>query len=143
MEYRKSPKLGSISDFKELTSAAKAKGIRIITDISSDIEAVKTPSKYIPFLLHSLDEDGEAVKVRSRGDPVGLVSLNYRMKGCFDLLLEDVESLINMGVGGVYLQQASFFPPLFSKDLIELERIGNIYIYIYIYIICTYYKNII
>ncbi len=118
--------LGGKAGFQNVIAEAKSQGVRIITQMNASISSSRFHRRYQNLLVKTLDDKGEVVVHRGTDGKHtqwdDQVLLNYRKVETLNILLEDIEALMDLGVGGIFLQEAQSFPPILGIDRAELER---------------------
>lgn len=122
--------LGGDTAFNQLIRSAKENDILIIVDALARVSSSRHNRKYKHLLLNSLDSKGKLnIVYGSDGHTIhyeDTAMLNYRMKECWDLFIEDVVSLADKhSIDGIHLDSCQTWPHINGIDQKELFRIDD------------------
>ena len=122
--------LGGDKAFRSLMGKAKRLSMKVILDSLARISSSRPNRKYRDILLHYLDNKGK-LQVCYGTDGASLqyedsAVLNYRKIDCWNLLIDEIKSLIDKyGIDGVHLDNCQAWPQIMEIDAAELYRIDN------------------
>jgi starch synthase len=119
--------LGGDKAFRSLMGKAKRLSMKVILDSLARISSARHYRIYRDILLHSLDSKGK--KQICYGTDGAAVQyddsavLNYRKKDAWDLLINEIKSLIEKyGIDGVHLDNCQAWPQIMEIDAAEMYR---------------------
>jgi hypothetical protein len=120
--------LGGDHDFKKAVEKANSLGLKVLVDSLARVSSSRMHRKYRGLLCSTIDGTGKKTFLYgSEGRAVNYedtVELNYRKKRVWDLMLEELMSLLErFPIDGFMLDSGQSWPPIFRSDDKELYRL--------------------